>query len=214
MNKSALKALGVKPFDTASFLRSDEDARAFLAACIEEANGDDAFVAKALGTVARARGEMAAIAIHTGLSRESLYKSLSGERSPTFGTILKVASALGFPLTFGKRPADQTIAVTDRNLTTHDLTSTVLEHSTKSASVTVASEFVSVGSEKSLSTVTVTQVTGPSARSAIVYHQPLVPEKRARKARSEAMGRVRSVRAVGASVSVDLCPSSYALAAA
>ncbi|MDD1629815.1 MAG: helix-turn-helix domain-containing protein, partial [Methylococcaceae bacterium] len=33
-----------------------------------------------------------------GLSRESLYKSLSGEHSPSFDTILKVAKALGIHL--------------------------------------------------------------------------------------------------------------------
>ncbi|MCJ7627164.1 MAG: helix-turn-helix domain-containing protein, partial [Longimicrobiales bacterium] len=33
-----------------------------------------------------------------GLSRESLYKALSGERTPNFDTILKVISALGLEL--------------------------------------------------------------------------------------------------------------------
>jgi|GEM_PF-7112500 probable addiction module antidote protein len=34
----------------------------------------------------------------SGLSRESLNKSLFGERSPSFGTILKVGLALGLKL--------------------------------------------------------------------------------------------------------------------
>jgi probable addiction module antidote protein len=46
------------------------------------------------GAVARAQG-MAQIARDTGLSRDSLYKALSGERSPSFDTILKVVSPLG-----------------------------------------------------------------------------------------------------------------------
>ena len=70
---------------------------AYLEASLEAANGNAAFIAKALGDIARARG-MAQVAHDAGLSRESLYKTLSGERSPGFDTILKVMAALG--LTF------------------------------------------------------------------------------------------------------------------
>ena len=70
---------------------------AYLEACIEEADGDAAFIAKALGDIARAQG-MTQVARDSGLSRESLYKALSGERSPSFDTILKVVSALGLKL--------------------------------------------------------------------------------------------------------------------
>ncbi len=70
---------------------------AYLEACIEEANGDAAFIAKALGDIARAKG-MSQVAKDAGLSRESLYKALSGDRSPDFDTILKVVTALGLRL--------------------------------------------------------------------------------------------------------------------
>lgn len=70
---------------------------AYLEACLEEADGDAAFVAKALGDIARARG-MTQVARDTGLSRESLYKALSGERTPSFDTIPKVVEALGLRL--------------------------------------------------------------------------------------------------------------------
>lgn len=70
---------------------------AYLEACLEEANGDAAFIAKALGDIARAKG-MTQIARDAGLSRESLYKALSGDRIPTFDTILKVITALGLKL--------------------------------------------------------------------------------------------------------------------
>jgi probable addiction module antidote protein len=70
---------------------------AYLEACLEEANGDAAFVAKAIGDIARAKG-MARVARDAGLSRESLYKALSGDRSPGFDTILKVIEALGLKL--------------------------------------------------------------------------------------------------------------------
>jgi probable addiction module antidote protein len=55
---------------------------------------DPAFIAKALGTIARARG-MSRIAKKAGLSRESLYKALSAEGNPEFGTIIRVMQALG-----------------------------------------------------------------------------------------------------------------------
>lgn len=41
---------------------------------------------------------MSKVARATGLSRESLYRALSGERSPDFATILKVMRALGVQL--------------------------------------------------------------------------------------------------------------------
>ena len=84
-------------YDVAEHLRTTEEMAAYLDACFEEADGDATFIAKALGDLARARG-MAQIARETGLSRESLYKSLSGEHSPSFDTILKVTKALGIHL--------------------------------------------------------------------------------------------------------------------
>ena len=85
------------PYDVAEHLRTPEDMAAYLEACMEEAKGDAAFVAKALGNIARAKG-MSQMARDTGLSRESLYKALSGERNPSFDTILKVIQALGLRL--------------------------------------------------------------------------------------------------------------------
>jgi len=84
-------------YDVAEHLRSPEEMAAYLEACMEEANGDAAFIAKALGDIARARG-MTQVARDAGLSRESLYKALSGERNPGFDTILRVISALGLKL--------------------------------------------------------------------------------------------------------------------
>jgi probable addiction module antidote protein len=85
------------PYDVAEHLRTPEEMAAYLEACIEEADGDAAFIAKALGDIARAQG-MTQVARESGLSRESLYKALSGERSPSFDTILKVVTALGLKL--------------------------------------------------------------------------------------------------------------------
>lgn len=84
-------------YDVAEHLRTPEEMAAYLEACLEEANGDSTFIAKALGDIARAKG-MSQVAHDAGLSRENLYKALSGERSPNFDTILKVIGALGLKL--------------------------------------------------------------------------------------------------------------------
>ena len=85
------------PFDVSEHLRTPEEMAAYLEACLDESNGDAAFIAKALGDIARAKG-MTQVARDAGLSRESLYKALSGERTPGFDTILKVTKALGIAL--------------------------------------------------------------------------------------------------------------------
>ena len=84
-------------YDVADRLRTPEEMALYLDACIEESGGDAAFIAKALGDIARAQG-MTRVAADAGLSRESLYKSLSGERVPDFSTVLKVMKSLGLKL--------------------------------------------------------------------------------------------------------------------
>lgn len=88
-------------WDSAKYLKTEEDIAAYFAACLEEAGDDAAFIAHALGVIARARG-MTQLAKDTGLGRESLYKALSGEGNPSFATILKVIHALGLKL--GTKP--------------------------------------------------------------------------------------------------------------
>ena len=89
--------IATAPYDVAEHLRTREEMAAYVEASIEESGRDAAFVAKALGDIARARG-MAQVASDAGLSRESLYKALSGERVPTFETVLRVVGALGLKL--------------------------------------------------------------------------------------------------------------------
>ena len=84
-------------YDVAEHLRTPLEMAAYLEACIQEADGDAAFIAKALGDIARAKG-MTEIARDSGLSRESLYKALSGDRVPTFDTVLRVMTALGLTI--------------------------------------------------------------------------------------------------------------------
>ena len=85
-----------RPFDMANYLGDEVDIAEYMRQVMED--GDPALLGAALGDVARARG-MSKLAKDTGLSRESLYKSLSGERAPSTDTLFKVMKALGLKLT-------------------------------------------------------------------------------------------------------------------
>jgi probable addiction module antidote protein len=87
------------PWDSAKYLDTEEDIALYMEAVMEEAGDDPDFVAHALGIVARARG-MSGLARKTGLTREGLYKALSGEGNPSFATVTKVAGALGLRVSF------------------------------------------------------------------------------------------------------------------
>lgn len=84
-------------YDSADYLRSPEDIAAYLDAAFAEGADDPAFLAHALGVVARAHG-MVDLAQKTGLTREGLYKALSPSGNPSMGTVLKVLRALNIEL--------------------------------------------------------------------------------------------------------------------
>ena len=86
-------------YDSADYLTSVEDAAAYLEAAVEEAGDDPAFIAQALGVIARS-GNVSELARRAGMSREGLYKALSAEGNPSFATIMKVAKALGLRIHF------------------------------------------------------------------------------------------------------------------
>ncbi len=88
-------AVETREFDAARYLDNEEAIAAYLADATE--SGDAAEIAHALGVVARAKG-MTDLSKQTGLSRQTLYKALSGEGNPELGTISKVADALGYRL--------------------------------------------------------------------------------------------------------------------
>ena len=83
-------------YDPAAALVDDEEIAFFMADAFE--TGDAAYIAKALGVVARAKG-MTEIAQKTGLSREQLYRSFSEHGNPTLRTTLAVMRALGVDMT-------------------------------------------------------------------------------------------------------------------
>lgn len=90
-------AIKLRKWDSAEHLKTEEDMQAYLQACIDESKGDAAFIAKALGNIAKAKG-MAQLSRDTGLGRESLYKALSGDVNPSFDTVIKVVKALNLRL--------------------------------------------------------------------------------------------------------------------
>ena len=83
-------------WDSAEFLDDDEARIEYLKAALAE--NDPEFFAKAVGNVARAMG-MTTVARGAQMGRPGLYKSLSGERDPRLGTVMRVLDALGIRLT-------------------------------------------------------------------------------------------------------------------
>ncbi|WP_069268456.1 addiction module antidote protein [Paraburkholderia nodosa] len=98
------KTIKTRPWDSAEHLQTEDDIAEYFEACLREGGDDPAFIAHALGVIARARG-MAQVARDTGISREGLYKALSREGNPSFVTILKVVKALGLELHGSKASA-------------------------------------------------------------------------------------------------------------
>lgn len=90
-------------YDTAEHLETEEDIAAYLEAVMEEGADDPGFIAHALGIVARARN-MSQLARDAGMTREGLYKALSGDGNPSFATVTKVAKALGLRIAFQPAP--------------------------------------------------------------------------------------------------------------
>ena len=87
---------GPRKFDPANYLDDEAAVATYVGEALE--TGNLGFIADALGVAARARG-MGKVAQATGLSRESLYRSLSVDGNPEFGTVLSVMAALGIRLT-------------------------------------------------------------------------------------------------------------------
>ena len=87
--------LETRPFDPAEYLDNHEARAAYMTEALE--TNDPAFIADALGVVARAHG-MSQVARDTGLSRESLYRALSPGGNPELSTLLQVIHALGLRL--------------------------------------------------------------------------------------------------------------------
>ncbi len=86
-------------FDAADYINTDERARAYLELCAEEDPGDGSLIRAALSDIARARN-MSRLAREAGLDRSGIYKALSENGNPSFGTVLKITGALGLRIRF------------------------------------------------------------------------------------------------------------------
>ncbi|CAM3671159.1 hypothetical protein POHY109586_19280 [Polaromonas hydrogenivorans] len=69
------------PYDSAEYLKTEEDIAAYFEACLEEAGDDAAFLAKALGTIARARGMTQLAKEHRPGTREPLQGAVRAGQS-------------------------------------------------------------------------------------------------------------------------------------
>jgi len=90
-----MKAVKTTVWDPAEYLESEEEIIAYLDDIFS--TNDPQLIIAAIGDVARARG-MSKVADGVVCSRESLYKSLSQTGNPSFETIMKVLSTLGYGL--------------------------------------------------------------------------------------------------------------------
>lgn len=81
------------PFRAADYLRNDAEIAAYIEAMLED--GEPRAVPIALRTVADALGGMGALAERTGLSRETLYRTLSEKGNPRLDTLAAILRAFG-----------------------------------------------------------------------------------------------------------------------
>lgn len=92
------------PFRAADYLHSDAEIAAYIEWMM--IGGDARVVPVALRTVVEASGGMAALATKTGLSRETLYRTLSERGNPRLDTLATILRAFGLRLSV--QPAEKT----------------------------------------------------------------------------------------------------------
>ena len=86
-------------FDAADYLEDLDDVATYLEIALQESAEDPTAIPRALGVIARSQN-MSELARRVGMSRDGLYKALSGQGNPTWSTVLKVSAALGLRITF------------------------------------------------------------------------------------------------------------------
>jgi probable addiction module antidote protein len=97
-------------YDAAKYLNSEELIDAFLAVAFEDDGGPPMsadYVTSCLAIVARARKNISQLARDAGLSRQGVTKALEPGSQPSFDTVLKIAGALGYRITFVRPDATQ-----------------------------------------------------------------------------------------------------------
>ncbi|MBI2383013.1 MAG: putative addiction module antidote protein [Gammaproteobacteria bacterium] len=84
------------PFRAADHLKTDAERAAYLEALLED--GDSRALTLGLRDLAESAGGMAVIAERTGLSRETLYRTLSAKGNPRLDTLSALLHAMGLRL--------------------------------------------------------------------------------------------------------------------
>jgi probable addiction module antidote protein len=90
-------------FKTTDYLKTQKQIVAYLNAALED--GDPAVLLEALRNVAQAKGGMSTLAKAAGVSRESLYRTLSRRGNPKIDTVMQLLRALGLKLAIERRSA-------------------------------------------------------------------------------------------------------------
>ena len=83
-------------YNTSDYLNSPEEVAAYIEAVLEE--DDPALLLMALRNVAESQGGVAMMAKQSGLSRESLYRTLSKNGNPKISALMSIMKALGLHL--------------------------------------------------------------------------------------------------------------------
>jgi probable addiction module antidote protein len=102
MSRTAPKSAASGPFQAAAYLRP-ADLPGFLFEALHD--GDLRALPVALRTAADVLGGVAKLAETTGLSRETLYRTLSECGKPMLDTLAKILDAFGMQLTVAAKPA-------------------------------------------------------------------------------------------------------------
>lgn len=84
-----------KKWDAAEYIETKDDVLATLDVAFRD--GDIEYLLKDLGDIARSKG-MAQLARELGVTREGLYRSITPTGNPSFETVLKLITLLGFRL--------------------------------------------------------------------------------------------------------------------
>ena len=91
------------PFKTSDHLATRKDVVAYLNAALED--GEPAVLLEALRNVAQAKGGVGALAKAAGVSRESLYRTLSRHGNPKLDTVMLLLRAMGLRLSVRRERA-------------------------------------------------------------------------------------------------------------
>lgn len=87
--------LEIKEFNVQDYLKTPGDVKNYLEVAVEE--NDPAFLITVIKDILKSEG-YTKMAKKTGLTREGLYNSFSGETDPRIGTIYKVLNSVGLTL--------------------------------------------------------------------------------------------------------------------